>query len=557
MKSRFEPKFLSVLRKGYPKENLLRDVTAGLIVGILSLPMSIAFAIASGARPEQGLYTAIIAGFIVSFFGGSRFQISGPTGAFVVLIYTIINQHSYEGLLLATVMAGIMLVAMGVLGLGSLVRFIPYPVTIGFTSGLAVALFSSQIKDFFGLPIPKLPVAFSDQWVTYLSNFSHFHLLTASASIATVVIIFCWDRYKSKIPGALIGIVVMTLFVCLFQIPVETIGSRYGDIPNSLPPFHLPNISIDLCVKMFPSAVAIALLSGIDALLCAVVADGMAGTRHRPNIELIAQGLSNIANGLFLALPSTGAIARTATNVKNGARTPLAGIVNSLSILLMVLFFGKLVVYIPMCTLAAIMALVCYNMSEWRYFLKILQGPKQDRITLVSTFLVTVFIGVTEAIQVGVVLAALLFMMEMSKAPKAKKIWPAQSDDFPNPTFSHLSGSIQIFSIQGPFFFGAADRFRKIFSLLKPLPKTLILELSSVSTIDASGLHLLEEFDRQCKKSSVALILAGLSEELFFEIQKSSLDPTSLFSTLEEALSKIEPAPSLPADTAISLQTKS
>lgn len=500
MQSSFEPTFFSFFRTGYPRKFLTQDLVAGLIVGILSLPMSIAFAIASGARPEQGLYTAMVAGFIVALLGGSPVQISGPTGAFVALIYTVIHQHGYDGLVVATMLAGVLLIGMGLFRLGSVIRFIPHAVTAGFTAGLALLLFSSQIKDLLGMPLGALPVAIHEKWSIYLTHCHMIHWPAALVSMLTLSLIIVWNRFYKKIPGSLVAIFGMTALVTLCALPIETIGQRYGDIPNSLPLPTLPHFSWDMISNVGGSAISIALLAGIESLLCALVADSMLkGHSHKSDIELIAQGASNMASALFLGLPATGAIARTATNIKNGGRTPLAAIVNCVTILLIMLCFGKYVVYIPMCVLAAIMTLVCYMMVEWKAIIKISKGTWKECLLFTSTFLTTIFVGLSEAIGVGVLLASLFFMVEMEKCSKVKRL-PSQD---PSTTEIELRGS---------FFFGSIHKLKEILTQVDT--PNLIIHCESLGFIDESVAHFLAD---QSKTRSIHLI--GMKDKLRSRIE--------------------------------------
>ncbi len=382
----FEPKFFTVLREGYSLAAFRKDFLAGIIVGIVALPLSIAFAIASGVKPEQGLITAVIAGFLISFFSGSRVQIGGPTGAFIVVIFGIVQTHGYEELAVATVMAGVMLIILGLARFGDVIKFIPFPVTVGFTSGIALIIFTTEFKDFLGVNLPQNPEHFIDKWAAYAMNIgslNHYALIIGGLTILVVVF---WRKVTDRLPGPLIAILLTTLLARWLGWPVETIGSRFGHVSSAFPLPQVPNVNLDLIIKMSQPAMTIALLAGIESLLSAVVADGMTGRRHRSNMELIAQGIANIVSPFFGGIPATGAIARTATNIKNGGQTPFAGIIHACTILLIFLFFGKLVAFIPMACLAGILIVVAYNMSEWHLFVRLFRGPKSDIVVLLTTF---------------------------------------------------------------------------------------------------------------------------------------------------------------------------
>src|SRR5262245_1811167 len=424
MHTRLEPKLVTVLREGYSWRLFLSDLGAGVTVGVVALPLAIAFAIASGVKPEQGLYTAIVAGFVIAALGGSRAQISGPTGAFIVIIYSIVQQFGYDGLAVATLIAGAMLIAMGFARMGALLKFIPYPVTVGFTSGIAVIIFSSQVRDFLGLRMDTVPSGFVEKWTAFAHSAGTIDLRAVAIGTAALLLSVGLPRYTRRIPGPLIAIVAVTVVAKLADLPVETIGSRFGAVPANLPFPRLPQVTWELVRQMFPSAVTIALLAALESLLAAVVADGMMGTRHRSNMELIAQGSGNIASVLFGGIPATGAIARTATNIKSGAKTPVSGMVHSATLALILLFFGRWAAYIPMAALAATLLVVAYNMSEWRAFVKLFRSPKSDVAVLLTTFLLTVLIDLTVAIQVGVVLAAFLFLRRMSEETPRQRHHP-------------------------------------------------------------------------------------------------------------------------------------
>jgi SulP family sulfate permease len=514
MLKRFRPELFSVFQEGYSKSHLFKDLTAGLVVGILALPMAIAFAIASGVRPEQGLYTAIIAGFVISFLGGSRYQVSGPTGAFVVLIYTIVQKYGYDGLAVASILAGCMLVAMAFLGLGRVLKFVPYPVTIGFTAGLAMVLFVSQLRDFFGLQIAEMPAEFVPRLATYMH---HFHTINPYACLIGLLSIFIavfWPRLvTAKIPGAIVSIVVTTLIVYLLKLPVETIADRFQAVPSAFPSLRLPTMNWPLVTEMFFPAISIALLAGIESLLSAVVADGMTGKKHKSDKELFAQGVGNILSILFHGIPATGAFARTATNVKSGAVSPLSGMFHALFLLGVILFLGRWVALIPMPTLAGILIVVCYNMSEWRYFAKLCLSPKYDIAVLLVTFFLTVFVGLVPGIQAGVVLAAFLFMQTMASKSEARYIQKSLSEaEKPDPSqpSQPIPEGVEVFEIYGPFFFAAVEKFKTALSRIHLVPKVLILRMRHVLTIDATGIRALEDILAKAKRDETVLILSGV-----------------------------------------------
>ncbi len=513
-----EPKFISALKEGYNVPTFLRDLGAGIIVGIVALPLSIAFAIASGVKPEQGIITAVIAGFLISALSGSRFQIGGPTGAFIVIVYDIVQKYGYDGLATATIMAGVLLVIMGFARLGDAIKFIPYPVTIGFTSGIALIIFSSQIKDFFGLEIASLPDRFIPKWLAYLQNLPTLDIGSLALGILTILILVFWPRVTKRLPGPLIAIIVCTVITHIFKLPVETISSRFGEVPNTFPAPRLPAFNLEIISKLSSPALAIALLAGIESLLSAVVADGMTGRRHRSNIELIAQGAANIITPIFSGIPATGAIARTATNIKNGGQTPIAGIIHALTVLILFLFLGKLAGLIPMATLAGILIVVAYNMSEVHLFVKMLRAPRGDVLVLLITFFLTVLVDLTVAIEVGVVLAAFLFMHRVVAATQVGYITGSLEEEDPNDPFAIakrvVPDGVEVFEINGPFFFGAADKFRDTLREIQTKPKVLILRMRYVPSIDATGMRALEDLHEQAKKEKTRLIISGMSESL-------------------------------------------
>jgi sulfate permease, SulP family len=542
-----EPKLLTLLRAGYSRDQFFADLTAGLIVGIVALPLAIAFAIASGLKPEQGLYTAIVAGLLVSLLGGSRVQIAGPTGAFIVIIYGIVQQYGYDGLAIATVMAGIMLVFMGLAGLGTLLKFIPYPLTVGFTSGIAVIIFSSQVKDMLGLPIPQLPADVVEKWIVYGKTIAAVDIPSFGVGLGSLAIVALWPRVTHRIPGPLVAIVLATATVALLNIPVETIGTRFGEVPTTLPAPRLPSVSWQQIVGLVSPAVTIALLGAIESLLSAVVADGMLRTRHRSNMELIAQGAANILSPLFGGFPATGAIARTATNVKNGGRTPVAGIVHALTLLLVLLFFGHWAALIPMPALAAVLVVVAYHMSEWHSFLKILRSPRSDVAVMLVTFVLTVIVSLTVAIEVGVVLAALLFMRRMSEVSQVNAITRDLREEREEEEVvlqgRKIPDGVEVFEVHGTLFFAAVDQFTESMRILEKRPAALILETRNLLAIDATGLHALEDLVHQLSQQRTHFIISGIHKQPLFAMQQAGLldrlGEDNICGTLDEALDRV------------------
>lgn len=550
-----QPKLYTILKKGYRKESFFADLSAGVIVGIVALPLAIAFAIASGVKPEQGLYSAIIAGLVVSVLSGSRVQISGPTGAFIVIIYGIVQQYGYDGLAIATILAGIFLIILGIVRFGILLRFIPHALTVGFTSGIAIIIFSSQIKDFFGLKTGALPAEFIEKWSVYINTFSSVNVFALAVGAASLLIVFLWPRLNVKIPGSLVAILLSTVAVSMFHLPVETIGTRFGQVPNTLPMPKIPALSWHVITQMVSPAFTIAMLSAIESLLSAVVADGMMGTRHRSNMELIAQGAGNLISPLFLGIPVTGAIARTATNIKNGGRTPVSGIIHAIVLIIIMLFLAPYASLIPMASLAAILIYVSYNMSEWRSFVKTLKAPVSDRAILLITFLLTLFVDLTVAIEVGLVFAALSFIKKMSDVTEAKFLTEAirasgESEDTNEVRFQmkDIPQGVEIFEVYGSLFFGAVDQFRESIRQLEKPPRVIILETTKMLVIDGSGLKALEDLLGQLEKSKTKLIVTGMHKQPLFELTRSGLldqiGEDNFYGSIPEALEKANLRPS-------------
>ena len=509
-----KPKLFNVM-KGYSKEQLIKDIISGIIVAIIALPLSIALAIASGVGPEQGLYTAIIAGFFISFFGGSRVQIGGPTAAFVVIIYGIVANYGTDGLIVATILAGIILVIMGICRFGSLIKYIPYTITTGFTCGIAVTLFVGQLKDFFGMEMGSVPSEFLEKVIAYVKNIHSINLTATLIGLAAVAIMLLWTKITDKIPGSLVAIVVTTAIAYFAKLPVNTIGSVYGQLNSAFPAFHVPSITIELVQQMISPAFTIAVLAAIESLLSAVVADGMIGDTHKSNAELIGQGLGNIFSGLFGGIPATGAIARTAANVRNGGRTPIAGITHCITLTIILLVLMPLAALIPMTTLAAVLLVVAANMADWSSFFRLCKSaPKSDIIVLVITFFLTVFFDLVVAIEIGVVLAALLFMKRMAETADIKAWKYTDSPDItPGEAekLREIPHSISVFEICGPMFFAAADQLLGINSDHRT--KAVVIRMRSVPAIDASAMKCLHELAERARKKNIHLIFSHVNEQ--------------------------------------------
>lgn len=507
----YVPKLLTVLREGYSLQTLRADAIAGVTVAIVALPLAMALGIASGASPDKGLITAVVAGFLISALGGSRLQVGGPTGAFVVVIFNVIATHGYDGLLIATLLAGMILIAAGAFRLGQMIKFIPHPVVTGFTAGIAVIIASTQVKDFLGLSMAEVPAEFVPKWQAYIAAIDTTSVVTLAVGASALAIIIVLRRFAPRLPGFLIAVVASSLAVALLNLPVDTIGSRFPDIPAGLPMPSLPDISLSKVQAVLPSAFTIAFLAGIEALLSAVVADGMAGTRHRSNQELIGQGVANLGSALFGGLPATGAIARTATNIRSGAKTPVAGILHAVFLLLFVLFATDLMAFVPMAALAAILFMVAWGMSEYQRFLAHLRMPNSDRAVLLLTFLLTVLVDLTVAIGVGVTLASLLFMARMAQAvevdaggtPDTDRDWEDihQRDALPP--------GVEVFRITGPFFFGVAGELLDALRRVGQSPRVIILRLRLVPLLDASGVQALEEFIEQARVAGAKVVISG------------------------------------------------
>lgn len=517
-RSGFTPKALTVLRGGYRLADLRADAIAGLTVAIVALPLAMALAIASGTTPEKGLHTAIIAGFLISFLGGSKVQIGGPTAAFIPVVFAIIQKFGYGGLILCTLMAGLMLIVAGLLRLGTLMKYMPQPVVTGFTAGIAVSIFSSQVKDALGLRMGQVPAEFLPRWEAYAAHLGSAQPATIALTVLGLVAILGLRRWRPAWPGFLIALLLCTLAAAGAALPVETIGSKFGGLPSALPAFNLPRIPFDQVRELLPSAFTIAFLAGVESLLSAVVADGMTGGRHRSNMELVAQGVANTASALFGGLPATGAIARTATNIRAGGRTPFAGMLHAAFLLLFMLLLAPLMRYVPLAGLAAILLIVAWNISEVEAFRHTLSAPKGDRLVLLSTFLLTVFFDLTVAIEVGVVLAAFVFMFRMAEAVEIQSGTggdeDADEDQGADPTQrERLPAGVEAFQISGPLFFGAANRLDDLLDQFRVPPKVFILRMRLVPVIDASGVHALEALLERCQRRGIVLVVSGLQAQ--------------------------------------------
>lgn len=518
--------------KSYTKERFIKDLMAGLIVGIVALPLAIAFGIASGVSPEKGLITAIIGGFIVSFLGGSTVQIGGPTGAFIVVVYGIIQNYGTEGLAVATLMAGVFLLLMGLFKLGSVIRFIPYPIVVGFTSGIAVTIFSTQIKDLFGMQIEKVPADFISKWGVYFEHLNTVSVWSLVVGLLSIVIIVFSTRITKKIPGSLIAIILMTVVVYVFRkvtgdTSIETIGDRFT-LSASLPQPEKIAINMSTINQLFSSAFTIAVLGAIESLLSATVADGVTGKRHNSNTELIAQGVANLVVPIFGGVPVTGAIARTMTNINNGGRTPVAGIIHAFVLLLILLFLGPLTKHIPMACLAGVLIIVAYNMSEWRTFLSLLKNPKSDVAVLLTTFLLTVFFDLTIAIELGLLLAMFLFMRRVIETTHVSVCTDAvdlshESDVHIKEEVLVIPRGIEVYEIDGPFFFGVANKFDECMKQMGDKPKVRILRMRKVPFMDSTGLHNLESFFRLSKKEGIRIVLSGVNAKVHSVLDKSGM----------------------------------
>lgn len=552
MKNRFDfqPALFTAL-KHYSKEKLMADLMAGIIVGIVALPLAIAFGIASGVSPEKGLITAIIGGFIVSFLGGNNVQIGGPTGAFIVIVYGIIQEFGIEGLAIATVIAGLMLVLMGVLKLGTVIKFIPYPIVVGFTSGIALTIFTTQMKDLFGLTIDKVPADFISKWITYFGAFHTLNIGALLIGLGSIFLIVVSPKFSKKIPGSLIAIIVMTLAVYILRTRfgvtgIETIGDRFT-IQAALPGPAALSFSMETIDRLLPAAFTIAMLGAIESLLSATVADGVTGDRHNSNTELIAQGAANIVVPLFGGIPVTGAIARTMTNINNGGQTPVAGIIHAVVLLLILLFLGPLTRHIPMACLAGVLIIVSYNMSEWRTFRSLMKNPKSDVSVLLATFFLTVIFDLTIAIEIGLLIAMVLFMRRVAETThisvSTHRIDLSEESEIPHEKeVLSVPKGVEVYEIDGPFFFGVANKFDGIMKTMGDKPKVRIIRMRKVPFMDSTGLHNLESLYRLSSGEHIRLILSGVNDNVRRLLARSGFEqkigPENICSHISEAIEK-------------------
>ena len=524
----FMPQLFTSLRN-YNSKTFMSDLMAGVIVGIVALPLAIAFGIASGVTPEKGIITAIVAGFIISFLGGSKVQIGGPTGAFIIIIYGIIQQYGIEGLTIATLMAGAFLVLFGVLRLGTIIKYIPYPIVVGFTSGIAVTIFTTQIKDLFGLTIDNVPSDFIEKWGAYITHFGTIDTWSAIVGVLSVAIIAVMPRINKKIPGSLIAIIIMTVAALLLKnyagvTSIETIGDRFS-VSNAIPDAHVPAMTWETIKGLVASALTIAVLGAIESLLSATVADGVIGDHHNSNTELIAQGVANLASPLFGGIPATGAIARTMTNINNGGKTPIAGIIHAVVLLLIFLFFMPLAQYIPMACLAGVLVVVSYGMSGWRSFLTLMKNPKSDVTVLLITFFLTIIFDLTVAIEVGLIIACLLFMKRMSETTDVKVVMDeiSEESDISSGNLEHLTipKGVEVYEINGPYFFGAGNRFEEIMASFGDRPKVRIIRMRKVPFVDSTGIHNLTNLCTMSKNEGIEVVLSGVSEKVHSQLNKA------------------------------------
>lgn len=550
----FHPRLFSALKK-YTKADFTTDLMAGIIVGIVALPLAIAFGIASGVSPEKGIVTAIVAGFIISFLGGSKVQIGGPTGAFIVIIYGIIQEYGIEGLMVATMMAGVLLIVLGVFRLGTVIKFIPYPIIVGFTSGIAVTIFTTQIADIFGLDFggEKIPGDFIGKWMIYFRHFDTVNWWNAAVSMVSIVFIALTPKFSKKIPGSLVAIVIVTLAVYYLKMyggvtSIDTIGDRFS-IQSQLPGASVPPLNWEAIQNLFPVAVTIAVLGAIESLLSATVADGVIGDRHNSNTELIAQGIANIASPIFGGIPATGAIARTMTNINNGGRTPISGIVHAIVLLLILLFLMPLAQYIPMACLAGVLVIVSYNMSGWRTFKALLNNPKSDVTVLLITFFLTVIFDLTIAIEVGLLIACISFMKRVMETTEISVIRDEIDPNLESDLEVHeehlvLPKGVEVYEINGPYFFGIATKFEEMMAQLGDRPKIRIIRMRRVPFIDSTGIHNLTNLCEMSQKEGIHIILSGVNEKVHRALEKSGfyelLGKENICSNINEAVAKAQ-----------------
>lgn len=544
----FKPKFFTTI-KDYSLQQFYKDFISGIIVAIIALPLSIALATASGVAPEKGLYTAIVAGFIISFLGGSRVQIGGPTGAFMIIVYGIVYEFGVEGLILATFMGGIIMILLGFLKLGNMIKYIPYTITTGFTTGIALVIFSSQIKDFFGLTIEALPAEFIGKWESYIKNMNTIDIPTFFVGALALAILIFWPKFTRKVPAAFVALLVTSLIVWAFDIQVMTIGSRFGTLSSDLPIPKIPRMSLELVRKLIGPAISIALLGSIESLLSAVVADGMIGGKHRSNMELVAQGIANMASAIFGGIPATGAIARTAANIENGGRTPVAGMVHSVTLLVILLVFMPLIGFVPMTSLAAVLIIVAYNMSEMHIFIQLLKSQKGDVLVLLTTFLLTVFVDLIVAIELGLAISAFIFMKRIVETSHVEE---KNMLDLAEELSENVEGiaqiyrekhkNVQIYKLSGPFFFGTANNLLDTIQQIHKHTEFLVLDMKDVQVIDSTAINSIKILKKRCDKLSIELVITEIELKIQEQMKKSLTfeSPILYFDSLKDTVSELE-----------------
>lgn len=534
----YTPKLFTLLKDGIGKEQVFKDISSGVIVGIVALPLAIAFAIASGVSPEKGLVTAVVAGFLISALGGSKVQIGGPTGAFIVIVYGIVQQYGYNGLVISTFLAGFIIILLGLARLGNLLKFIPHSLIVGFTSGIAIIIFTSQIKDFLGLQTGALPAEFLGKWEAFFQNIQTVNFYAVGVAIVTILVTLYTKKITTRVPGPFLAILVGTLAVQVFQLPVETIASKFGQISGAIPAPRLPKVDFETIQHLIEPAFAIALLGAIESLLSAAVADGMIGGRHRSNMELVAQGIANIASALFGGIPATGAIARTATNVKNGGRTPIAGITHAVTLLLIMLVFAPYAKLIPLSCLAGILIVVAYNMGEWHSFASVLRSNRYDALILLTTFILTIFFNLVIAIEIGVVLSSFVFMKRMSDIAQFNLLEDPQAQPLLDENLTIPPG-VLIYEINSPLFFGVAQRFQETLSEINVKPKKIIIRMRSVPFIDATGIYRLKEIINSYENRNIDVVISEPGREVLRSILSNGVIPRSKIAVdIDTALGK-------------------
>lgn len=537
------------MQDGYSGARFKKDFIAGVSVGVIAFPIALAVAIGANIPPERALFTAIVAGFLISLLGGSRVQIGGPTSTLIVVMYGIMSMHGFEGMLLATIMAGFILIIFGLTGLGTYIKYIPYPVVTGLTTGIAVIIFTSQLKDFLGLQLGEFPIDFLGRWQAYwnhLGSINPFSILIGSATLGLIIYL---RRKRPHWPGVLIALAAAGVVTWAFRLNIDTIGSRYGALPRSLPSPSLPAFHFSVMLELIPDALTIALLAGIESLLAAVVAEGMTGWRHRSNCELVAQGCANIGAALFGGIPATGSLSRTAANVKAGASTPVAGMLHAVCVFSILFLLGPLAAQLPLCALAAVLFMIAWNMSEIHHFLHLFTAPKKDVLVLLTVFFLTLFVDITSAVQIGMILAAFLFMKQMSDLSDVVSVVQyfesgngngAEVVDPDAISKQDIPAGVEVYEINGPFFFGVADRLKNLLNELERPPPIFILRMRRVPTIDASGMHALEEFYNECRRQKTILLLAGVKKNPLKDLHRYHLDTLigedHIFSHITQAL---------------------